>query len=257
MALPSTTTPTVVGEAIIAYHDILVAAANADEEPLFDPATYSRWAPTGADNAVLTAASPATADYIAIAAHNLGTAGIEIDVAVRSSGVGAFSDVLTNFTPTDDEPIIILFNSQTVQGVRITVDGACEIGRMMCGVRLTMERPLYGGHAVAALNPATEYRTRMSESGQFLGRDIVRKGTSTQFAWKNLTAAWVRSTFMPFVQQARTKPFVIGWRDDVEVQSNVLDECIYAHTTGDIQIVNSGMRDLLNATMQVRGHSDV
>lgn len=242
------TTPAVVGAAQIGYQNLLTG--NPTDPELLTPDTWQRWRPTGADNTTTSLSTPASCDYIGIAAHTL--TGVEIIVQTSATIGGALTTRSTT-TPTDNRPIIIALADLTIGDVKILVDGACEIGVVYAGNLMEMERPLYGGHSPNDLNPTAVYQSNISESGQFLGRQIIRKGGDTQFNWRNLTAAWVRSTFAAFVESALTRPFFIQWRPD-EYAADIS----FAHTTGMIALTNQGgSSELMSASMKVRAHSDI
>ena len=203
-----------------------------------------------ADDTLLSLGGPTECDYIGIAAHTL--TGVEVIVKTSATLGGALTTRSTT-TPTDNRPIIIALADLTIADVQILVDGACEIGVVYAGNLMEMERPIYGGHSPNDLNPTAVYQSNMSESGQFLGRQIIRKGGDTQFNWRNLTAAWVRSTFDTFIESALTKPFFIQWRPD-----SYASEISFAHTTGQIALTNQGgSTELMSASMKVRAHSDI
>lgn len=92
----------------------------------------------------------------------------------------------------------------------------------------------------------------MSESGQWLGRSIMRQGNDTQFSWRHLDPDWYRQRFAPFAERAKKYPFFIKWRPDL------YDNAVYAHTTDDISPSNmGGGHNLMTVSMNVRGHDDV
>lgn len=241
------TTPAVVGAANIGYDNLITSG---EDPELLTPDTWQRWRPTGADNTLMSLDAPTVCNFIGIAAHTL--TGIEVTVKTSTTLGGALvSQSVT--TPTDNRPFIIDLADVTVADVQVLVDGATEIGVVYAGNLLEMERPLYGGHMPMQVNHSTTYQSTMSESGQFLGRSIIRRGSEAPFDWRNLTAAWVRSTFQPFVESALTLPFFIQWRPD-----DFATEVAFGHTIGDIiQTNQGGGSDLMSASMKVRAHSDV
>ena len=240
-------TITVVGAANIGYQNLLTGS---DDLELLTPDTWQRWRPTGADNATVSLSAPAACDYIGIAAHTL--SGVSLTVETSATLGGALTSRYSG-TPTSNVPIIISLADLTIADVKITVGGACEIGIVYAGNLMEMERPIYGGHAPLSLNPAVDYQSNMSESGQFLGRQVIRRGSMSAFNWRNLTAAWVRSTFDTFVDAALVTPFFIQWRPD-----DFSTEVSFGHTVGDIKLINQGgSSSLMSADMTVRAHSDL
>lgn len=213
--------------------------------------TYDRWKGNGPlPTLIVHKASGPNAplvNYIGIAAQVLASTIIDIDY----SEDGETWTFLESIEPSDNSAIMLLFETVQARYWRFTISGGAEspeIGVLNIGQALTMERPIYGGHRPGKLSRRTSYSNNMSESGQFLGRSIVRRGYKESFNWQNLTAAWYRENFDPFVAAARTKPFFIAWRP-----ATFPDEVLYAWTNDDISPSNSGGRDLMTVSINVEG----
>lgn len=264
MASPTTITPTLPGLALIAYDDGIDSVDTSAADATLNWDTWDRYENTtgGSVNLVYSMAQARSANYVLIAGHNLGSNSVAVTVSTRSTiGSGTYTARVTSYTPSNNEPIYITFDAATVGDVKVTISDDCEIARVMCGTSLEMPTPIYGGHNPIVLNERNEYKTSVSESGQFLGRTVQRRGLETGFEFKNLEADWVRSDFVPFVQHCRRYPFGIAWRgtgfNAGGSFTNVCTDTAYCHTTQDISLTNSGGRDLMTASMQVRGHNDV
>lgn len=239
----------------IGYNNVLTAAGSSDAEAAIIPNTYERW--TSASGTMQDTFQPSTSvkcNFIAIAAHNLGTKGSEIVVATAPTVAGTFTD-RASATPSDNKPLFFLFDDvDDVEDVRVTVTGGTdrEIGVVYAGEVLVMQRALYGGHTPINLSSMTEYRNAVSDSGQFLGRKVRRKGQMTSFSWQYLTPEWYRENFQPFVVSAKTKPFFMMWRPD-----NHTDEIAFGYTTADIKPTNmGGGQPFLNVDMSMRAHDE-
>jgi len=214
--------------------------------------TYDRWLPTEI---------PATItydfgelkdfDYIFIASHNLGSSAAAILPEYSLDGE-TWDEFSAERIPSNDSALAFLNSEVTGRYMRLTITSATTIpviGVVMCGVALAMERAIYGGHTPVTLSRQTEMRPSQSEGGQWLGRSVVRKGYSTSYSWSNLTAAWYRANFDPFVKQARFQPFGIAWRPET-----FPDEVVYAWTNGDIAPSNTGTRNLMSVGMSIIGY---
>lgn len=243
----SPVTPSVVGAAQLGYRSVITQAAVPE---LISPNTWERWRPQSASTTMLSNGGATVCDYIAIGAHTC--AGVSLTVRTSETFGGSMVDRYSQ-TPDNNSPIIIDLANVTVYEMEIEVGGACEIGIVYAGTLLDMERPIYGGHAPLALNKKTTYQSNMSESGQFLGRQIIRKGSEAEFSWSNLTADWVRNTLSDFIESARAMPFFIRWRPDI-----YSSEVSFGHTVGDIRALNQGGgTDLMSVRMKMRAHSDL
>lgn len=238
---------------IIGYSNLLTASTTTDAEKALLPNTYERWRPSGGAVTVkfqMTAA--AEIDFIGIAAHAL--AGETFVLQTAETIGGAVTDVEA-FSPADNSALMTTFEPRTVQEVIFTasLSGFNEIGVIYAGKALQMERNIYGGHSPIALSQKTTYRSPQTETGQFLSKNIIRKGLGSLFAWQFLDPDWYRENFQPFVESARTKPFFIQWRPDLYG-----DEVAYAETTDDITPVNmGGGSQLMSVSINVRAQADL
>lgn len=238
----------------ILYNNLLNAASTSDASKALKPNTWERWtSASGTMQETFQPQSSVRVSAIAIGAHNLGTTGSTITVATAPTVAGTFTD-RGSITPSDNKPIMFLFDEvDDVEDVRVTVTGGTdrEIGLIYAGVPLQMYQPIYGGHAPVDLSANTEYQMNDSESGNFLGRNIIRRGVSTSYSFQNLDPNWVREKFMPFVESAKTKPFFVKWRPD---RYDATELC---YTTGDIKPQNmGGGHSLMSVQFSVKGHSD-
>lgn len=245
----------------IGYKSILPAAtlsgtAGTTGFPLSaisNPATYERYTPSAMPATVTADAGAAVAcDYVAIAAHDLGSKGCMVIVESSTDNVNWTSRLA--IIPADDTTIMGLFAQVTARYWRLSIYGATAptIGVVYLGTILTMQRNIYGGHSPLVLSRITAVRPSLSETGQWLGATQERKGLSGAFAWKNLTASWYRQNFDPFVAtNPRVKPFFIAWRPESHPE-----DVGYCWATADIKPSNMGIKDLMEVSMQVEGFSD-
>lgn len=240
----------------IAYANALVSSAQAPSALVNN--TYQRYTPTtGSQTAKFQLSAAANVDYIAIGAHNLGTHddGQTITLSYATTIGGALTEI-DELTVTDNGAIFRTFDS--ISGVaeiaietNATTEGL-EIGIVYAGESMVMERPIYGGHNPIDLSQKTDYQNSMSDTGQFLGRTITKKGLEASFSWQYLTPAWYRSTFQPFVVSAVTNPFFIKWRPDQ------YEAAAFGYSTRDITPTNmSGGSGLMSVTVNMRAHSEL
>lgn len=221
-----------------------------------NPNTYERWIRSGSDLSItITQTSPQTIDAIAIGAHNLGTIGSTVTISTSAASTGTFTTRAT-LSPDDDKAIIVLLGSEiTAQRIRITLGGlvlGAEIGVLYAGIALAMQRPIFGGHAPIHLNAETTYSNNASETGNWLGRTIVRNGYSTSYNWQFLTDDWYRDNFQPFVVTGRKKPFFIAWRPDLYP-----NETAYCWMTSDPKPSNrGGGTNYMEVSIDVQGYAD-
>lgn len=224
--------------------------------------TYGGYRPAAAGPATAEVAfdfvGPATVNYLGIAAHTLGTNGCTLRLYLGDDdGMGApvwdLAEVF-EITPADDSPILVIFPEASRQWAKIEVDYGADkfkIGVLRIGERLVVQRRIYANHSPTTLSRVTATRPLMSETGQFIGRAAIRHGLRGSYAWSNLDAAWYRSDFDPFVEQARYRAFFLAWRP-VTYPSEV----VYGQVppAADIAPTNNGRAGLMDVTVPVEAH---
>jgi hypothetical protein len=252
-----TKTPTLTGGALIGYLNLLTSVSVTGDASGSSPKallknTFERWRP---DNVATVArfglSSDATVNYVGIAGHNL--AGQLISIGYATTVGGAITEIQA-ITPTTNAPIMVTLADTTVREITITATfaGTKEIAVIYAGEYLEMPRAIYGGHSPITLNAKTEYQSSTSETGQFLGRNIVKQGLETNFTWRYLDPAFVRGDFLAFMNEARQNPFFIDWRPDKHT------DIAYGFIIKDIKVSNmGGAHGLMSATMSIRAHDDV
>ncbi len=233
--------------ALIGYDNLLITSTEAPEALTAN--TFERYKPAaGAVVAKFQLNALSPIDFIAIGAHNIDT---EITLQY-SLTVGGALITLDVFTPTDFSALMITFDQVQAFEIAITTNSEIEIAVVYAGKALQMQQPIYGGHSPIDLSSKTTYQSTMSDSGQFLGRNIIRQGLETSFQWQHLEDDWIRSEFKPFMQSAKTKPFFIKWRPDY------YDSSAFGYTSGDIKPSNMGGGSrLMNVGFSMRAHSDI
>ena len=243
----------------IGYKNLLVSANGVTVPRALIPNTYERWIDTsGTATGVFQLETTSTIDYVAIGAHNLFTSGAQPIEISTASTIGGPYMLRATITPINNQPIFYNFDTplDNVAEIRIftaDIGTGIEIGLVYCGQALIMEQPIYGGHTPQEQAARTEYQSPLSETGQFLGRTITRKGTETSYNWQNLTPEFVRGEFAEFIESAKTLPFFIQWRPDYYPLTASL-----CHATADIIPDNmGGGHRLMSVSVPVRGHSDV
>lgn len=191
------------------------AASGYPVTNLANPSTLERWTASSTGIKYLTCTLPGSKliDYVGLAAHNFGTAGIAVSVEA-DTGSG-YTEVVAPVLLPDDRPLIIRFDRGTYAGVRVklgTGSAAAQCAVMYVGKYLALQRNLYVGHTPINLNRNRNVITGMSEDANFLGRITTGRTASTSISLQNLTPGWYRTYMDPFLEQAETRPFFFAWR---------------------------------------------
>lgn len=197
--------------------------ANYPDNNLANPSTHLRWeSDSTADQYItVTLTGLRETDYMAIARHNMGTEQITLSVegytGLDTGGSPDWGEIIAEFIPADDQPILMRFDSDAYIGVRLKMQlptGASEptIGVMYVGTLLVLQRRLYVGHAPLPYQRRTRFLSARSINGQFLGRTILGEQLGTNIELKNLTPTWFRTYLDPCLDAIRTDPFFFAWR---------------------------------------------
>ena len=239
---------------IILYQNRLTSASVAvtdgtSGQLVLSPNTFDRWNFSGSQSITFTLPSAVLVDAIGVGAHNLAGRTITAEYSTTTGGSWlAFGSA----AQTDNLPALIMRASVSVRRIRITVSGsgAGFIGVIYAGLKLQMPHPIYGGHSPLPLNATTDYFNNRSESGEWIGRQIRRRGFETSVELPRLKPDWYRANFQPFVDSAKENPFFFAWRP-VSYPSDVG----YCWTDGDIRASNiGGGRPELSVTLSLKAH---
>lgn len=238
--------------ALIGFKNLLTSATNSNAEKALIPNTFERFVPVSGPLSIkYSLATNAEIDFIALAAHNVSGETFFIKTGLDAEPL----ETIEFLAPKDNSPIMLIFDSKTVSDVWITSSSVSnfELGVIYAGKFLQMPTNIYGGHSPITLSQQTEYQSIQSESGQFLNRNIIRKGLETSFDWQFLDPDFYRDEFQLFVESARTTPFFLKWRPDFYSY-----EVAFGWTTADIKPVNSGggIR-LMSVSMTMKAHADL
>ena len=233
MTLPSSEASLPPGTPLIGYHSIVTSAnisankqdVNFPASNLANPATNQEWhsasaatSPDSPDVPVeITVANglPATLDYVAIAGHNFGTAGITVSLLDNAS-----STLIAGFVPTNDDPIIMWFTPTTTASVKIRlVPGASNMTAraavVYVGKLLVCERgfDVDANFNIPRFGRRTEVVQGKNSRGDYLGRIVLSTfldGITVVF--EHFTPDWYRSKFDPFLLEAQQDvPFFFAW----------------------------------------------
>lgn len=244
----------------IGWHNLLTASnVSADEADadypvtnLANPATSLKWkgATTGVQTIEIALAEAEAVNYFAIAGHNFGTDGTNIKLQSSSDG-STWADVTDSRVLASDYAFMEEFADETKQYFRLHLTPQTNVPQLAVlhiGRVLRMQRRLFVGYKPPTLNRKTEVSSGHSESGQFLGRVKRRQMLENSVDFNNITQAWVRETFEPFMVYAETKPFFFAWRP-----SSWPNEVAYMWLQGDFDVTNQLPNGLMSLSWSMQG----
>ena len=227
-------------------------SANFADANIINGLTSDRWKPSATTWTIEIALTGGSAGVsaIAIGSDDLFTSGQTVTVQYDNTGFVT----IDSSTPTDDGPLLFLFDTKTSGTFRINGTGTAKptIYNVMIGNPLVMQRPFYGGFTPAKMNRATEVVGNISRSGELLGRSNKRTILSGQYSWTNLTYDWVRANLdgpSGLIQSLEAKTAYVAWRPDA------VGDVDYVMRGGVTPPVAQGVRDLWSFAVSGEVHS--
>lgn len=210
---------------VIGWHNVvtpgrITASSEAADYPainLANPNTSLQWraADTAAQSIVILTEEIEPIDYIGIARHNFGSAGIALLVEGRASVVDSFTELVQEFIPPDDSPLTIRFAPQALYEVKITFatgSAALRAAVLYVGKLLVMERGLWVDHTPLKYGRRQNVLNGRAESGDFLGRIVKGEWRESPAKFQHLDPDWYREFMEPFLDVAQEEPFFFAWR---------------------------------------------
>lgn len=241
---------------------VTISNVSADSEQtkypatnLANPATNSLWKSdsTSAQYVTIDIDAVQHCDYIGIAGHNLGGASCAVTIEGQTTDGGVWSSIVSEFSPANDRPILKTFTSDDYYSIRIkiTPGGTTkpQIAVVYAGKIMQMQRNIYVGHTPIPYARTVNAVSRLSESGQFLGRVIKATTYKSRVKIDHMTKDWYRSTFDAFVQASKTKPFFYAWR-----LTDYATEIGYCWVTGNVPVPdNTGPSGMMGVSFDISG----
>lgn len=218
-------------------------AAGYFESAPDDSLTYEYWKPTALPADWENETGSFTADYCAVASHDLFSTGCSVKVQYWDGA--SWVDIIGTTVVADNSPLFFIFEPVTADKFRLRITsgtGNPEIGVIRFGEAMQMTQPVYGGIAPPHLNRNTVLTTNNSETGQYLGRSVRRVALPFSFPFAHLKAAWVYSTFREFVLSVESEPFFMAWRPET------FTDVFYGFTEGPVQASAMGVNDFWQAS---------
>lgn len=197
-------------------------ATNGEVENALGDSTWDYWTPTGSTaNINLSLSGSATVSALGIASHNLGTQNATISLD-ESEGT---SSQLFSISPTDDSPILVLFDSTTANDFTFYIDSAdsaCSIGNIFLGDPLVIDNGILPGYTPLWMADNIELLESMSLSGQFFQNRIIKRSAQTNLSLNILDRSTVEGAdfqnFRTHYNDAKTFFFAAGpsvFEDDI------------------------------------------
>lgn len=242
---------------IIGYHNVanggnLSATSAASGYPasnMGNASTFIRWKSTddGDNDLVFTNSNEEEVDYFAVAGHNFGTTGVTFQLN------GPSGNLVPPSVASDNNPLIFRFprdayDTLTLECVDNPSGLPLEASVIYVGRILQLQRKIYVGHTPINLGRQSNVVVGRSTSGNFLGRLVLSEKKITSIPISNITPAWYRAYFEPFVKSAIEYPFFFAWRP-----GSYPNETGYCWVKNDIVPSNQQSNGMMQVTMDLEG----
>lgn len=194
-------------------------ASGFDVLNLRDLRDYTFWKPTALPATVTVNHGAAkTFDYLAIYNHNLGSLGCTVELRRSTDNFVANDVLVATHTPTDDEPILLLFAQQNFQYSRLRITGpaAPTIAIALWGNKLEIPSNPNIREGFDPLGRAIKSAINRSNTGRALGRVINWREWKQTLIFELVTWTWLRSTWLPAAKAwLESEPWLFCWNPDL------------------------------------------
>lgn len=158
-------------------------------------------------------------DYVAVARHNWGSAGIiaSIEYLDDTQSPAVWVELVAEQMFSDDAPIIFRFTPQALETIRVRLQPgseAPEAAVVYVGKLLVFQRGVQGDYTPLPFGRSAEIASGVSEGGDFLGRIITGSSAKSDAVFNQLTPAWIRAKLDPFLEVSDEIPFFFAWSPD-------------------------------------------
>jgi len=200
---------------LVGWHNVvafgnLTATSAASGYPvtnLSTPSTIERWVGGSAAELLVTVSDlDDEIDYVGIARHNLGTAGIEVSVETLTAEPGAvWTEVFAPVLPADDAPLVLRFDAATIIGLRVRLaagTAAPDMAVLHVGKLVQMQKGLQADFVPLHRAVTREKLNGRNEAGDYFGAIVTNAAAGSTAQFKMLGASWYDANLAEFVLAA-------------------------------------------------------
>jgi len=174
-------------------------ATDYNASNITDDATWNAWKPTAVAAYVqVDYGADVTCDMLGVSAHDMFTQGASFSLQHSADGI-SWTTISASYTPTDNDDIIVCFQSTAARYWRFNLTGAvASIGVIKLGEKLAFPCAPLVGHT--ALHHARKYEMLTNDSigGQFLNNRVVRIGAETSVNVGSVDRDWAETDLAEF-----------------------------------------------------------
>ena len=230
---------------------------------LANPSTFLKWkADPGSlvadEYLTVTTGSAEDIDYVGIAGHNFGSGQMPVSIEYldETASPPTWTELITETLLPDDGPALFRFTPQPLAMIRVRIQPSLAAvpvapavaAVLYVGKLLVLQRRIYVGHTPINYGRRLTIANHRSIAGAFLGRIVLSEATETSVDLQNLTPAWYRTYFEPFLVAAKEIPFFFAWRPGAYPR-----EIGFAWLTGDPQPANQLANGMVQVSFEMAG----
>ena len=171
---------------------------------------------------------------MAIWGHDLSDHGSSIKPQYSTDGGSIWSDADTMASPADNDTLFFSWDDVTAADWRVLVTNPATIAAIagvQIGETLDFTKGMQARFTPPSLVPMVKTKTARSESGVFIGGRKISEGIEGSINLNNISPAWIRSDWIPFIDHVQTpKTFVFAW-DDVTHTGEVVHAWVSGKVT--------------------------
>jgi hypothetical protein len=234
------------------------AAAGSPASNLGNPSTYLKWraaSPVGDQYLTVTLDTADDIDYVAVAGHDFGSGQMPVSIEGFTGSPAAWVELIPPVLLPNDGPVIFRFTPQPLAAIRVRIQPSAVVppvsasaAVLYVGKLLVLQRRIYVGHTPMPYGRKLTVANHRSIAGAFLGRIVLSEKTTTAIDLQNLSPAWYRAHFEPFVIAAKESPFFFGWRP-----GSYPYEVGFAWLANDPQPKNQSPNGLMQVSLTLEG----
>ncbi|HKQ24084.1 MAG TPA: hypothetical protein VJT81_06545 [Burkholderiales bacterium] len=191
-------------------------AAGFDVLNLRDLRDYTFWKPSAIPATVtVDCLTSKSADYLAVYGHDLFTTGCTIEVRKSTDNFVANDVLVATHTPTDNQPILVMFTSTASRywRIRVLTGTAPSIAIALVGIRL--EIPAGVREGFDPIGRELVGQMNRSNAGRALGRVLNWRRWKTTLHFELVTWTWVRDTWKVAAEAwLESEPWLFCWHPD-------------------------------------------
>jgi hypothetical protein len=252
-------------QTLVAAGNVTATTADPDwpASNLANPSTFLKWkadpgSPVADEYLTVIPDTADDIDYVGIAGHNFGSGQMPVSIEYldETASPPTWTELIGETLLPDDGPALFRFTPQPLAMIRVRIQPSLAAvpvapavaAVLYVGKLLVLQRRIFVGHTPIPYGRRLTVANHRSIAGAFLGRIVLSETTETSVDLQNLTPAWYRSYFEPFLVAAKEIPFFFAWRPAAYPR-----EIGFAWLTGDPQPANEQPNGLMQVSFEMAG----